>query len=481
MRSKIEALAIAAFALVNVAQINGQDIDTAAAVSLYPFDPAIEQHFERGIEAWGSEDYATAFTEFQAVLSAPKNRRTTAATLMAGRALLTTERYGEAVGLLASFIDRYPESRYAEPAKRTLDLARDRYDLERSRESGIFELGVLLPMSSSALSFTRSMFTGIRIAVDEFNRRGGREVRIVFEDTRASARHARAAARRLLRRSNPAAIIGPLFSEEAVAVAEVADSAGVLLLVPLATDGKVASGRTSVFQANPTYEMRGRVMARHAINRLRYNRLGVMAETSTFAARMADGFAAEAESLRAEVQINKRLRGLRDWYSISESFVGETGQQLAGVQALYVPITGENAAGLAAIALDEIALSDARLPLLGNGEWSHYPDVDRMALHELVYAVDFRVDSTRSEVERFDREYRNRMSRSPDQPAFVGYDVTKYMLEQVRNLGRNESLVESFHVGGEYEGLGIRLNFGGTQVNQSLFFAQFTNEGVHED
>jgi branched-chain amino acid transport system substrate-binding protein len=485
MRWTIRALALSLFAFLNVFPTSGQAVDTLAAETLYPLDPAIEQHFTSGLEAWNRAAYDSAFASFQIVISAPENRRTTAAMLMAGRTLLVIERYGEAVGLLSAFIARYPESRYAEPASKTLELARERYELKRKRDEGVFELGVLLPMSEGAVGFTRSMFTGIRIAVDRFNDRGGRQIRIIFEDSGSSPDRATAAFLRLLDRANPGAVIGPLFSEEAIAVAELADSLGVLLLVPLATDGAVTEERTTVFQANPTYEMRGRLMARYAVQRLRHSKLGVIADSTSYAMRMAQGFEEEALELEADVSLVVLLNGLNDWYSIAERFgargTEEGDNELAALNALYVPVTGENASGLATVALDEVGLADPQLNLLGNGEWAHVPDIDGMKNHELVYASDFRVDSTSNDVVEFDQQYRLRMSRSPDQPAFVGHDVTSFLLDRLDSISADESLVQAFHDSGEFRGFGVRLYFGDDQVNGSMFFSRFTRSGLRED
>jgi len=485
MRWLPRVLAVSVFALCDVFPTSGQDVDIAAAETLYPFDPIIEEYFNAGVQAWEHAAYDSAFAAFQAVISAAENRRTTAATLMAGRTLLVTERYGEAIGLLSSFVTRYPQSRYAEPASRTLELARQRYEIQRKRDAGVFELGVLLPMSERAVRFTRSMFTGIRMAVDRFNARGGRQVRIVFEDSGSSPRRAKSAFLRLLDRANPGAVIGPLFSESAVVVADLADSAGVLLLVPLATDGAVTEGKSTVFQANPTYEMRGRLMARYAVQRLRYSNLGVIADSASYAARMAEGFEAEARELDANVSLVAMLTELSEWYSIAERFGGrgdDQGENRLGVlDALYLPVTGENASGMATIALNEVGLVDAQLQLLGNGEWAHVADTDRMSGHGLVFASDFRVDSTSGEVLEFDRKFRLRMSRSPDQPAFVGRDVTAFLLERLDSIGPDQSLVQAFHDSGEFRGFGVRIFFGDDQVNTSIFFSRYTQSGLRED
>ena len=488
MRWMIRPLAVALLALGGVFPTSGQAVDTAVAEVVYPFDLTVESDFEAGVRAFERAAYDSALAAFQSVIAVSENRRTTAAVVMAGRTLVASERYGEAVGLLSGFLRQYPKSNYRDAASRTLELARQRYQLERERQAGVFELGVLLPMTDGAVRFTRSMFTGIRMAVDRYNERGARQVRLVFEDSGADPDKARAAFHRLLDRANPGAIIGPLFSEEAVAVADLADSAGVLLVVPLATDGTVAEEKTTVFQANPTYEMRGRMMARHAIQRLRHSRLGVIASADSYAARMAEAFEEEARELEVEVPLVAFLEELREWYLIAETFASVDGEavvdpnnRLATLDAVYVPVTGGDAAGLASIAMDEINLVDPRLPILGNGEWEHVPEVELMIQHGLVFASDFRVDSTNSDVVEFDRQFRLRMSRSPDQPAFVGHDVTAFLLDRLQSIGQDGSLMEAFHDRGEFRGYGIRLYFGDGQVNQSLFFSRFTERGLRTD
>jgi ABC-type branched-subunit amino acid transport system substrate-binding protein len=312
------------------------------------------------------------------------------------------------------------------------------------------------------------------MAVDEFNQRGGRTARLVFEDSGGEPRKARAAVQRLIDRADPDVIIGPLFSEEAIAAAEVAEEEGVPLLVPLATDEAVADGRTMVFQANPTYEMRGRLMARRVVRNLRYSRIGVIADSTSFAGRMARGFIAEADDLGASLPIIGFLGGLGDWYALPDRFGAD---RLSQVDGLYIPVTGDDARGIINVALTGLDRTGPRIPIFGNGEWADYPDVARLAQHETVYDVDFMVDSTRAEVVQFDQEFRRRIGQSPDKPAFVGYDVTRFLLQIAVDRDERDSLPDAFRTRARYQGLGIRLYFGHGQVNQSVFFHSYARNG----
>jgi len=468
-------LAFVSLLLAGTVRAQQTPVDTARAASLYPFSPAIEAAFQDGLAAWEEARYDDAYQSFRSVIEGPENRRTTAAMLMGGRALLASGRYAESVGLLTALIRRYPESRYNASALKLRDAAQERFNLRAEAQRETFEIGVLLPMTSGALRFSRSAFEGIRIAIDEFNGRGGRKARIVFEDSGGEPRRARSAAQKILDRADPVVLLGPLFSEEANAVARVAEEAGVPLLVPLATDDAVAKGRSMVFQANPTYEMRGRLMARRVIRRLRYTRLGVIADKTSFAGRMADGFISEAGDLGASIRFVSRLNGLKDWYTLEDRLGVDT---LSTIDGLYMPITGDDARGVINIALTGLARRSPSIPLFGNGEWADYPDQPRMVQHKVVYAVDFHVDSTRAEVVQFDQEYRRRMGQEPDKPAFVGYDVTRFLLQHAVEYDATVSLPDVFHSGVVYRGLGINLYFGNGQVNQSLFFLAYGENGV---
>lgn len=450
-------------------------IDTAAAVKLYPYNAGIEASFNEGVTAWTEARYEDSYRHFRAIVEVAENRRTTAAMLMAGRSLIAMGRYAESVGLLSALIRRYPQSRYVESATELRDAAQERYNLLLESERDVFRVGVLLPVSSGALRFTRSAFEGIRMAADDFNARGGRSVRLIFEDSGVEPAKARSAARRLIERADPDVIIGPLFSEEAIAVARVAEEAGIPLLVPLATDDAVAEERTMVFQANPTYQMRGRLMARRVARNLRRPTIGVIADSTSFAGRMAEGFIEELARVGGSVPLVGWLRGLRDWYALGDRFGADA---LVQVDGLYIPVTGNDARGVINVALTSLEKSSTTIPLFGNGEWAEYPDVAKMARHKVLYTLDFHVDSTRAEFVQFEQEYRRRMGQAPDKPAFVGYDVTRYLLQFASDTESAADLPDAFRSATRYRGLGIEIFFGRGQVNQSVFFLAYGPGGV---
>ena len=77
--------------------------------------------------AYEAEDYAGAFFGFRDVYERdPVHTKTTAAHLMAGKALYRHGDHQAAIDLLQEFIREYSSSRYREEAERVIAAAQDR-------------------------------------------------------------------------------------------------------------------------------------------------------------------------------------------------------------------------------------------------------------------------------------------------------------------------------------------------------------------
>jgi len=338
-----------------------------------PKIPDAELLFEEGIAAFERGQYNTAYERFRLVSEYKLNRKTTAALLMGGKALIRLGRYRDAVDRLNVLLDRYPETTYRTQAQSLIDLARGRLP-EGGQTRDTLRIGIALPMKAAQVSLSQALFNGVRLAVDEHNglrrryvrprgleasadtfevydtaevhgdnQAGGEgtttvatstdtvrvdSLRIVttqveqpdwvakmhFRRTGTRPKTARAAVDSLVRIDDVDVILGPIRSGTARPAGGRAEAAGVLLVAPLATDESVSKGRDYVFQANPTISTRGRVMARFAKNGLLMDRVGVIYERSNaLSSRMAEGFRREARRQDLAVPLALPLKGPRDW------------------------------------------------------------------------------------------------------------------------------------------------------------------------
>ncbi len=454
---------VALLALAPVMRAPAQDAGIATI-------PEAEASFAVALQQFEAMEYADAANGFRSVLEAyPLNAKTTAAILMAGKALYRGGQFADAVALLETLERQYPRSRYVRDARETIRLANEA--LEREASATLITLGVLLPDSDDNISLTQSLFNGIRIAVDAHNATGDGSfpVRLVF---RSSGSNDYDAVFNDFATTGADAVIGPLYSSEAVAAAASAERFQIPLVAPLATDERVAAGRRFVFQANPTPAERGRAMARFAVESLRHSQLGIIAEGGNeLSERMAEGFEDAALELGAELLFIELLPSSTSWFRIADRVRSDS---LYGAQAIYLPITGGQARSLIKAAMDGLDNLDMQVRLLGNKEWHDLPSKMQPSRYNAVYTNDFHLADSDPRVEAFQSTYVALTGEEANDLAFVGYDLAQflvYALTSATELPLHEYLPQA----APYAGIALRLDFSDGNVNRALFFERYRN------
>ncbi|NNF56621.1 MAG: ABC transporter substrate-binding protein [Rhodothermaceae bacterium] len=429
--------------------------------------PEAEASFENGLASYESGVYEEAFRLFdRAATGFEFHARTTAALLMAGKSAYALGDFDQAIARLTRLIQRYPGSRYRDEAERVLALAVQGGPDDRTAPE-VFHLGVALPATGETGYLAQALFNGIRLAVDEHNAANAHQpVRLVFRDTGGTEEGARAAVEQAAR-AGATVVIGPLFSEEAVAAGDAADRQSVVLIAPLATEESVSQGRRLIFQTNPTFRMRGRVMADYATRRLGLTRFGVVANRDSYGDTMADAFEEEARSLGAQVLVSARLTSGGAWDRLGEEVAPDA---LFDAEAVYLPVSGGDAAEHAADALrslEQLGLTGRTRPL-GNTEWEGLAaSRDRASAFRTVFTQDFHVDDAASAA--FVERYRALAGLGADRLALIGYDATRFLLQLVDTDEPAPELADRIRRAPLYQGLAHRIHFDGEQVNRALF------------
>ncbi len=293
---------------------------------------------------------------------------------------------------------------------------------------------------------------------------------MIFRDTGSSPAQAAAAVRELAD-ENVAFIIGTIYSDQAIAAAEAAERARVVFVAPLATDEQVTAGKLYAFQANATIDLRGRLMARFAINGLRLNDLGVIArhENSGVSERLTDAFIEEASELGANIGFVSILPDDNAWINLSNVLSADT---LRHIDALYIPMTAsepETAIGALLSSLDRLGVP---VRILGNSAWHELPMVSAASRYTTTYSNDFFLSDKDPNLVIFQSRYRELSGESPNRLAYAGYDVTKFLLQLVVR-GDDQPLYESIWFEPEYRGLASRIGFQGLNINGAMFFHRY--------
>ena len=433
------AAARCACLLVVLAAAPGASAQPAAAES----NPAVQSAFDAGVASYRAGAYPEAYRLFRrAATEFGFSDRTTAALLMAAKSAYADADYDAAVSSAATLASSYPQSRYAPEAQRVLALATAGGPSGQGRP---FDMGVVLPVGGPNGYLGQALFNGVRIAVDEHNATTPRRpVRLVFRDSGGNGPAASAAVDAAVA-AGADAVVGPLFSDEAEPAAGRAEAAQVVLVAPLATDEDVSAGRRFAFQANPTFPARGRAMARYAVGRLGLRRFGVAAGAGTPGQADGAAFAAEARRLGATVAFERAVASPDDWPDLDRRVGADA---LAGVESVYLPITGADAPEHIAEALRAIDAVRGTPRPLGNTEWEGLASSrDRASRLGAVFGQDFFVAPGSSDA--FGRRYRALSGLGPDRLALIGYDVARML---IANLDGDGSLADRLRTAPTFQG-----------------------------
>jgi branched-chain amino acid transport system substrate-binding protein len=431
--------------------------------------------FDRAVRLFEAENYAEAAGQFSRVAqSFGLHRHTTAAAFMEARSLYRVGAYEKSIRAYEAFLVQYPSSRFVAEGERSLRLAKDALN---SRDKSPVTLGIILSLSGDEASASQEVFNGVRLAVEAHNMTESvRPIRLVFRDIALLGPRGAVDA---VVGDGATVIFGALFSDQARAAAAASEDHGVVFLAPLATDPQVTAGRSYAFQANPTIPMRGRLMARFAVNGLRLNELAVIAEADDggISEEMGRAFADEAEILGATVRFVNILHDPTEWFRLGSTLDADS---LRDVDAIYAPISGAGAdrlAGALLSGLDGVLGTGAGglgsgMRILGNAEWHDLPIRVQASRYRVTYSNDFFFDRQSDRAQAFTRRYRSLTGVDPGRLGVVGFDLTRYLIELLRPGGTTE-LRDIMLSSPPYEGIGVRAFFGGDQVNRQMFYHRY--------
>lgn len=172
------------------------------------------------------------------------------------------------------------------------------------------KIGVALPLMNSSDSkeekrVGEQMLRGINDALDEYNKSNPENiVEIKADDTRRDQATTLNIFNKFGSDSTVIAIFGPVFSSELVNNAGAAKFHHIPIVTPTATQSFIAVNNEYVFQLNPTYDIRGRSMAKYAMKELGMKNFVILAEDS-YGKNFASGFSDEVNKNEGSIYLER--------------------------------------------------------------------------------------------------------------------------------------------------------------------------------
>ena len=361
----------------------------------------------------------------------------------------------------------------------------------RAPEGITYNIGAALPTyktDAPEFNVSRGLYFGYVLAAEEFNQRHpDKKAFIRYQNTGAQMDSAGYAMTDLAWNYNADAVLGPLFSEPARQMAQLAEQYQIPLIAPLANSDTLNIDNPYVYQANPTFTSHGRKMANYAVNSLNMDTLAVLAEKESMGEASAFAFRERAEKLGAKVvhffvdDLESKGYELTDYtkYFTSDSAKIDSLGNYHYVDAVYAPFTGQPASTLAELLMVELNAMNSNLTVLGSQEWGNFEIPEAQSADRSIYfSESYYVDKKSPKVEQFNKRFKRRFDMEPNRFAMIGYDAASYLLKTLNEVENPALLKNALRSQPKFEGLISNINFDGTHVNQEVKIFKFTESGI---
>ena len=166
-------------------------------------------------------------------------------------------------------------------------------------------VGVALPLfedsdDPSKKQLGSEILDGIRFAVGDFNKSSAYQIKLDIKDTKRDLSECTSIIKDFGDDSTIACVLGPIFSTELAQVSELGELYKMPIISPTATGDDLAASHNYVFQLNPSYEVRGKLMADYLFKQQGKSNIVVIDE-ETYGSNFTKPFEDEIKKLSGKI------------------------------------------------------------------------------------------------------------------------------------------------------------------------------------
>lgn len=345
---------------------------------------------------------------------------------------------------------------------------------------GVTLIGVMLPLnlnnSSGGKTPVTEILNGIKFAVSQYNRTHSYKIGLVIRDTERNSDRIREIANEFEGISSLKTVLGPVFSDEVMAAADAFSGSDIKVISPTATDNDLARFDNNIFQANPSFAVRGKTMADFVFYNEKKIKMGVINSNAGYSQKLASAFITEYEKVGGQILSHQV------YPASSIEITQQINQMLPfanSLEGIYAPISDKNDA---TVILSSLVLDSLYLPMYGNQDWFLAKGLETSTTlsNNLIitsdYFIDFNDQKFTNLSDKFYAETKGDLNRN----VLYGYDAANYLL-QILNETNNDpdKITELVNSGMSFKGFHNDLLFDENHVNKTLNFIRY-KDGVYQ-
>jgi len=279
-------------------------------------------------------------------------------------------------------------------------------------------------MTGSEATFGQSTDNGIKLAIEQWNAKGGvkgRQLALKTYDDQGKPEEAAVATTRLVVNDKVNVLLGEVASSRSLAMAPIADSNHVPMITPSSTNPRVTKEgdkvRPFVFRVCFIDPFQGTVMAKFARDNLKVSKVAILRDVGNdYSMGLADYFLAKFKELGGTIVDDQSYKaGDQDFKAQLTAIKGKN------PEAIYVPGYYTDVALISRQAR-ELGMKQ---PLLGGDGWDSVKlfEIGGKAIEGSYYSNHYASDDPSPRIQDFVKAYQARFGSVPDGLAAMGYDA----------------------------------------------------------
>jgi ABC-type branched-subunit amino acid transport system substrate-binding protein len=331
------------------------------------------------------------------------------------------------------------------------------------------KIGVLLPLGGQYATYGQRSLNGIKLAL------GPQADALVVRDTQGEAAIARAALDELVNDPAIVAVIGPLRSKVAEAVAPRAERAGMPMVVLSQQEG--ISGRW-VVQPAMTAERQAAALAEYGINGKGLRKFGILYPNDQYGITLSQAFRQQVEQRGGQVigavtydpkqkEFSVELLSIDKWIKDD------------GLQAVFIPDFASTAIPLAV----QLRHAQPGVVLLGSNGWNDPAALGPAAddIDGAVFVDGFFASSQRPATQEFVDAYRTAYGGTPEILEAQAYDAAKLVAAALQSGARSRArLIAALQAPRNFEGAAGTVAVGPNGIHRQLFLLRIAGGAISE-
>lgn len=302
---------------------------------------------------------------------------------------------------------------------------------------GTIKIGIVMPLTGSVATFGQSAQKGLQLLEDQTNAAGGvlgKKVDFLFEDDQATANTCVAAGTKLITNDHVVAIIGPLTSTCANALAPICQSNQIPMVTGTATNATVTQKGNYIFRTCFIDPFQGTVVAKFAATDLKAKTAAVLYNNGdAYSDGLAENFIKSFKAAGGTIVKTETYNTGDKDFSSQLTQIAPTKPDVMMLPDYYSTV---------ALIARQARAMNIQSTFLGGDGWdsSDLFTLGGDAVNGAYFSNHYSPDDTSSQVVQFLKDFKAKYSNQvPDAMAALNYDAGKVLLQSIQKAGSTKA------------------------------------------